>query len=211
MSSRKKARITAEKRRELQVLAAVAREALLQTHVTRAIKLIELAGNRVSVMRMLGIYTRVHVLSEADTEVFSNRLLAVLGRKGEGPVVYVEGEPVHESGSFVRVVRDRLRGRQLHDLRRWVELHAGATQAALIDLHVRHALRFISELNESHSISEALDVYSELVDVPDNMRDALYIFALDRLAAEELPKAQKREAAEQLPMFPQRRRNKHAV
>ncbi|HEX6558740.1 MAG TPA: hypothetical protein VF021_04740 [Longimicrobiales bacterium] len=219
MSSRKKSKLTAEKRRELQVCAAVARETLLQTHVARALKLIELANNRVSVMRMLAIYARLHDLSDADGEVFSNRVLALLGhraRKGQAPLVYVEGEDEQPSSgrSVVRAVRDRLRGRRLHDLRRWIELHTGSTQAALIEVHVRHALRFVAELKDTHSIAEALKVYDELVEVPSNMTDALYIFTLDRLAIEELPRQQVRAVvdAEQVPLFPQQRRNKrHAV
>ena len=66
MSPRKKAKLTAEKRRELMVAAAVAHEAVLQTHVARAMRLIELSNNRVSVMRMLTIYTRLHNLSKMD-------------------------------------------------------------------------------------------------------------------------------------------------
>lgn len=218
MSSRKKSKLTAEKRRELQVCAAVARETLLQTHVARALRLIELADNRVSVMRMLAIYGRLHDLSDADGEVFSNRVLALLGhraRKGQSPLVYVEGEDEQASSrSVVRAVRDRLRGRRLHELRRWVELHTGSTQAALIEVHVRHAIRFVAELKDTHTIAEALKVYDELVEVPSNMTDALYIYTLDRLANDELPRQQPRAVvdAEQVPLFPQQRRNKrHAV
>lgn len=208
MNTRKNAKLSAEKQRELQVAAAVAREALLQMHVVRALKLIELAGNRVSVMRMLGIYTRVHGLSPTDAEAVSNRLLAALGqraKKGHVPVVYVEGEDENvDKRSFVGVVRDRLRGRLLHDLRRWVELHTGSTQAALLEIYVKHALLFVKQLADSHSIADALQVYRALVQVPANMVDALYIYVLDRLAAEELPKAAAPASAdaEQVPMFP---------
>jgi hypothetical protein len=112
------------------------------------------------------------------------------------------------------VVRDRLKGRVHHDLRRWVELHSGSTQAAMIDLHVRHALRFVSELRDTHGIAEAIEIYRELVDVPSNMADAVYIYSLDRLASEELPKvaANTRADAEQVNLFPQhRRRTKRVV
>ncbi|MGQ0816022.1 MAG: hypothetical protein ACT4O1_16445 [Gemmatimonadota bacterium] len=222
MSPRKKTRkLSAAKQRELQVIAAVAREAVLQLHVARALKLIDLAGNRVSVIRMLAIYTRVHALSEADAEVLGNKVLAAVGhrtRKGRQPLVYLEGEDenIGDTRTFVGVVRDRLKGRVLHELRRWVELHAGSTQAALIDLHVRHALRFVKDLNDSHGIIEALTVYRELVGVPSNTADALYIYTLNSLAAEELPRAQTQpptvEDPAQVPLFPpQRRRSKRAV
>lgn len=201
MAPRKKARLTPEKIRELQVAAAVARESVQQMHGTRALKLIDLADNRVSAIRMLSIYARVHGLSNSDEEILTNRVLALLGqraRKGVGPMVYVEGEDIDasETRSIVSVVRDRLKGRVLHDLRRWVELHTGQTQAALIDVHVRHGLRFVAELRDTHTVQGALQVYREMVDVPANMVDALYIFTLERLATEELP----RERASSTPM-----------
>ena len=221
MSSQKKTRkLTAVKQRELQVVAAVARDAVSQLHITRALKLIDLAGNKVSVMRMLAIYTRVHGLSNADAEVLGNKVLAAVGhrtRKGQQPAVFVEGEDenIGDTRSFVGVVRDRLKGRIHHDLRRWVELHSGSTQAALIDLHVRHALRFVQELRETHGISEAIAIYRELVEVPPNMSDAVYIYSLERLAADELPKAAVTSAAEpdadQMPLFPHHRRRAKRV
>src|SRR5688572_17923198 len=94
MRPAKKGKLTAEKRRELMVSAAVAREAILQMHVVRAMRLIELSGNRVSVMRIISIYTRLHDLGKMDIEALANRLLALLGksRKAATPAVYVEGE-----------------------------------------------------------------------------------------------------------------------
>lgn len=219
MSPRKNTKLPPEKLRELQVTAAVAREALMQMHVMRALRLIDIANNRVSVLRLIAIYTRVHALSNQDAEVLANRVLATVGhraRKNPAPAVYLDGEDANlgEARSIVGVVRDRLRGRVLLDLRRWVELHTGATQAALLDLHVRHGLRFVQELRDTHSISDALAVYADLVGVPGNMKDALYIFALDKLAQDELPKAAAQSPAnsEQVPLFPpQRHRPKRVV
>ena len=216
MSPRKRPKLSAEKQRELQVAAAVARESLLQTHVTRALELIELAGNRVSVMRMLDIYSRVNSLARDEAEVVTNRVLAVIGRrkgKTETPAVYVEGEDdVPSDKRLFGTVRDRLKGRRMHELRRLVELHTGSTQAALIDIHVRHAQRVIEALADTHLIGEALLVYGELIDVPRNMTDAVSIYVLDRMADEELPRAQAHLAQdnEQVPLFPPQRRPKRA-
>lgn len=220
MQPRKKAKLSAEKRRELMVSAAVAREAVLQTHVARAMRLIELSGNRVSVMRMISIYTRLHDLSKMDTEALANRLLALLGRsrKAQTPAVYVEGESENFDNhrSIVGSVRERLKGRRLHDLRRWIELHTGSTQAALIEIHVRHALRFAEELITTHTTEEAIEVYEEMLEVPENMHAALRIYVLDKLAADELPKGAVPEVAvpadpEQVSMFPGERRRPKRV
>jgi len=222
MSPRKKAKLTAEKRRELMVAAAVAHEAVLQTHVARAMRLIELSNNRVSVVRMITIYTRLHELSKMDVEALANRVLALLGRTRKAatptPAMYVEGESENfdDSRSIMGNVRDRLKGRRLHDLRRWIELHTAQTQAALIEIHVRHALRFAQELNESHSTFDAIQVYEEMVNVPDKMTDALRIYVMDRLAAEELPKGntpivELPADPAQVPLFPSERRRSKRV
>lgn len=216
---RRNPRLKAQKQRELQVIAAVAREAVLQLHVAHALELIDLAANRVSVLRMLAIYTRLHALAEADAEMLVNKVLAVVGqqRKGRTPLVYVEGEDenIGDTRSFVNVVRDRLKGRVLHDLRRWVELHTGSTQVALLEQHVLHAKRFVAELAETHNIGDALAIYRDLAGVPANMADALYICTLERLAAEELPRAQApaQPAPDpaQVPLFPPRRRRAKRV
>ena len=210
MSPRKNTKVSAERRRELQVAAAVAREALLQVHVARGLELIALAGNRISVIRMLDIYARVNMLSTVDAELVATRLLAALGngpQNGDKPLVYVEGEDsATGERRFLGVVRDRLRGRIFNDLRRWVELHTGTTQVALLDMHVQHALRFVDMLRDTHTIAAALQVYAELVNVPKGLTDTLYIMVLDRLAAQELPAAGVRVPdAQQIPLFPSSR------
>lgn len=208
MRPAKKGKLTAEKRRELMVAAAVAREAILQLHVVRAMRLIEMCGNRVSVMRMISIYTRLHDLNKMDIEALANRLLAVLGksRKAATPAMYVEGESENfdDRRSIVGSVRERMRGRRLHDLRRWTDLHTGSTQAALLEIHTRHALRFVEELRDSHSTREAVDVYQDMVEVPAIMSEALKIFVWDKLAQEELPKGHIEIVADpsQLQVFP---------
>jgi hypothetical protein len=84
-------------------------------------------------------------------------------------------------------------------------LHTGSTQAALLEIHVRHALRFIEELRDSHSTREAVDVYQDMVEVPSIMTEALKVFVWDKLAHEELPKGTIEIVAEptHVPMFPQ--------
>ena len=208
MTPRKASRkLKAAKRRELEVAAAVAREAVLQLHVARAVKMIDMAGDRVSALRMVNIYLRLQALNGPEGAIVANRVLALLGQRGhKGPVttLFIEGEAdqqVEEPRSVFRIVRDRLRGRVHHELRRWVELHSGSTQVALLDIHVRHALRFVKELADSHSISDAVELYGELTGVAPAVEDTLYAFVLDRLATEELPRAakSKREEEEEEP------------
>jgi len=203
MSTRKASRkLNAAKRRELEVAAAIAREAVMQFHVTSAIRFIELADERVSAVRMLEIYLRLHRIVDAPAELLAYRVLAALGqrssRNGVAPNYFVEGEvedDFENTRSLFRVVRNRLRGRVHHDLRRMVEIATGSTQIALIELHVRHAMKFVQELAATHSIAEAAMLYTEMAGVPVSYKDTLYLFLLDRLATEELPRPAAKGAA----------------
>lgn len=194
MSPRKNSRrLTVAKRRELEVLAALAREAVTQYHVDSAIGMIELAADRVSAVRMLDIYLRVHGIRGADAELLSYGVLAALGHrasKGASASLVVDGEeptPL-ERASLLKMLKVRLKGRVHHDLRRWVELSTGATQAGLVDIHVRHGIRFARELADTHSIGQACELYADMAGVPEILREMLYIYILQRLAAEELPR-----------------------
>lgn len=181
------------RRRELEVAAAVAREAVTHFHVNSAISMIELAAGRVSAVRMLEIYLRMHNITGAEGELLAYSVLAALGHrasKGRAASLVVDGEdPVaSDNASMFRMLRSRLRGRVHHDLRRWVELATGAARAGLIDIHVRHAVRFARELADTHSVSQVCALYADMAGVPQTLRDSLYIYLLDRLASEELPR-----------------------
>jgi hypothetical protein len=214
MSPRKPSRkLTVARRRELEVQAALAREAVTQFHVNSAISMIELAAGRVSAVRMLDIYLRMHGIVGPEGELLSYSVLAALGHrasKGTVASLFVEGEePAQpEHGSLLKVIKNRLKGRVHHDLRRWVELATGAAQAGLLDIHVRHAVKFARELTESHSIPQAVDLYSDMAGVARPLRDSLYVFLLDRLAAEELPRRNQTAApqTDRVSLFPHRPR-----
>lgn len=195
MGSRKgSGTLSADKRRELQVAAAVAREAVIALHVERALELIQHGAGRVPALRMLDIYLRLLGLTGATAEVVVNRALASIGRNNartldENALLAEPEEDASEERSLLRTIRGRLRGR-VHDvLRRTVELHTGATQAALLHLHTEHARTFVAALGESHSIEAGCTMYAELVHVPATLKPVLYILVLDTMASEEMPRA----------------------
>jgi hypothetical protein len=185
-------KLTLAKRRELEVAAAVAREEVMQFHIASALRLIELAGGRVSARRMVDIYLRLHGLRGALRELLSYSVLAALGQRasqGTTTSLVVEEEEAvpRDATSLLRIVRGRLRGRVHHDLRRSVELAVGAAQVGMLEIHVGHALRFVHELAGTHDIAQAVEVYSSMTEIAQAGRPMLYSFVLDRLAADELP------------------------
>jgi hypothetical protein len=195
MSSRRRSeKLTATKRRELQVAAAVAREAVVALHVQRALELVQHASGRVPALRMIDIYLRLLGLTGATAEVVVNRSLASLGRNStmdmpsENSLLTDHEEDDQQDMGLLRTIKGRLRGRVHDTLRRTVELHTGATQAALLDLHVHHARLFINMVGEGQGIDAACKMYAELVHVPATLLPVLYIFVLDQMAAEEMPK-----------------------
>ena len=202
-------------RTELEISAAVAREAALQLHVNSSLRLIELASDRISASRALRIYVRLHGFGETEAAIISSRVLAQLGKRaartGAAPfVIDGEEELSDEPVSIVRAVRERLRGRIHHDLRRQIELHTGATKLAILDLHVRHAEGFARELSATHSIAGATEVYVDLLGIQPSLREMLYLGVVQRLADEELPRPQpqRSEPAQLLPKkTPFQRRN----
>jgi hypothetical protein len=185
-------KLTLAKRRELEVAAAVARDEVMQFHITSALRLIELAAGRVSASRMVAIHIRLHGISGALAELLSYSVLAALGQRSSNGaaaslVVEEEENAPKDARSLLRILRLRLRGRVHHDLRRAVELAMGAAQIGVLDIHVHHALRFARELADTHGIAQAVELYADMTDVPDISRQMLYAFVLDRLAADELP------------------------
>jgi hypothetical protein len=208
MSGKTPRRLPATKRRELEIVAAIAREAVTRHHVDSALRLIELGAERVPVIRMLAIYARLHGLRGAHAEQLAYSVLASLGNSTEiGELTAMLGDDdltELDSESLLRVVRNRLRGRIHHDLRRWVEIATGSAQVGLLEVHLIHARRFVEELTETHTAGQACALYCDLAGVPDLLHTALTITLLDRLAARELPP--RRDAIAQqkasMPLYP---------
>ena len=134
--------IPSDLRSETAILAAVAREALLECHVRHAVELVELGRGRVPPERMLQIYARLHFL---DAEMLADVRGRTLANLGERALRYAVISPVNEPpeedvqpppvGIWTRV-RAIFRGRIHHTLRREVDRHTGQTELALADLRI---------------------------------------------------------------------------
>lgn len=177
-----------ELRTETAILAAVAREALLDCHVRHVVELIELGRGRVSPDRMMEIYARLHFLEIDMLADVRSRALAVLGERA---LHYAVLTPVEESredeypqpphtGVWSRV-RSVFRGRIHHSLRRDVDRHTGQTEIDLMEVHTEHALRFARALERHFALARAVRVYAETVGLRDSLRETLYLLVLSRV------------------------------
>jgi hypothetical protein len=195
-------------RRRVELAIAVAQERLLSTHVDHALRLIQLVGEQVPFENALGIYTRMLRLSDDEARVITTRALAILGeqvsadwaeRSPEPEPEEVEGE---SSRSFLRNMRQRLRGRVKDDLRRWVELSAARTEVAILNTHVENALNFVDLLEKEQPAAESVELYLDALEVRESVAEVSYYLVLGRIADEELPDVNRAASPKRQPTVP---------
>lgn len=194
-------------RRRVELAVAVAQERLLSTHVEHVLRLIRLVGDQVPFESALNIYTRLLRLSEDESRNITTRALAIIGERATASeawpelVTQAEVDQAQEKGSrsFVKQIRQRLRGRVNEDLRRWVELAAARTEVAVLGTHVENALGFVELLEKDLPFTEAVELYLEALDVRDSVAEVAYYMALARLADEHLPERPAPATAEPVP------------
>jgi hypothetical protein len=182
-------------RRRVELAVAVAQERLLNTHVTHALKLIQIVGDQVPFENALQIYTRLLRLSDDEARIITTRALATLGeraaRSDVRPEVVaepeVEDDEEHRPFNFINIMRQRLRGRVNDDLRRWVELAAARTEVALLDTHVENALHFVDLLEKEQPVTDSVELYLDALEVRESIAEVTYYLVLSRLADRYLP------------------------
>jgi hypothetical protein len=170
------------RRAGLEMTAAIAREAVIDLHVERALDLIRLGDGAVGALRMLDIYIRLLSLSGTTRDVVANRALAALGAEA-GRTSSLSSADDDVEPSVWRLLRRRLRGRVHDELRYAVELHTGVTQAALLELHVQHARCFVEQVGDRQNLSDACLLYTTVVNAPLSLRPILYPLVLARISA----------------------------
>lgn len=194
-------------RRRVELAVAVAQERLLAAHVDYVLRLIRLVGEQVPFESALNIYTRLLRLSEDESRSITTRALAIIGERANETeawpelVTQAEVDQAQEKGSrsFVRQIRQRLRGRVNDDLRRWVELAAARTEVAVLGTHVENALAFVELLEKDLPFTEAVELYLEALDVRDSIAEVAYYMALARLADQHLPDRPDNTGSEPVP------------
>jgi hypothetical protein len=176
--------------KDLNMLLAVGRKRLADAHFTRAMELIEYASGVVPPPSALDIYGRLHHLTEEDYRGLKNRVLVAYakrtGSSGElATFVGINGDVDWDvTATVFQRLRKRLKGRRNLELRRWVELHAGAVEAELLGIHVENVIRLVGSLGDLSPVLEAVRLYMETMGLRNTLHEALYIATADRLFRE---------------------------
>ncbi|HET7233075.1 MAG TPA: hypothetical protein VFJ16_23905 [Longimicrobium sp.] len=198
--------------RQVDLATAVAQEKLLDTHVRHVLALVQLVSHQIPFDAALDIYARILRLNPEQARNVGSRAFAELGRRGlisgsgpgaaDGGMTLLEDDaadreearsgPPAEGGRFEQVfsrVRRRIRGRVHDDLRHRINLGAARAEDDLFEQHVNNALEFARSLHAEVPLHEAVDLYLEIMGVPEGVSDVVFNRALRRVADEELPAA----------------------
>jgi hypothetical protein len=157
----------------------------------------------------LDIYARILRLNPEQARNVGSRALAILGRRtgmSEGlddddpEVELLEDDaadredartpPSAEGGRFDAIfsrVRRRIRGRVQEDLRERINLAGARAEDALFGTHVDNALIFARALSDEVPLDEAVDLYLEIMAIPDGVSDVVFNRALRTVADDRLP------------------------
>jgi hypothetical protein len=190
--------------RQIDLATAMSQEKLLDTHVRHVLALVELVAGQLPFDSALDIYARIVQLNPEQARNVGSRAFAELGRRTgverADEISLLEDDAADredaarpaagEGGRFEQVfsrVRRRVRGRVHDDLRHRINLAAARAEDDLFERHVANTLEFARALAAEVPLHEAVDLYLEIMSVPEGVSDVVFNRALRRVADSELP------------------------
>ncbi len=200
-------KISRTMQRQVDLTTAVCQERLLSTHVRHVLALVDLVEPELPFDSALDIYARILRLTPEQARNVGSRALAAIGRRtgltaaddvnldlGDDESDLDDGEdeprPSGDEGRFEMVfsrVRRRMRGRVKDDLRQRINLAAARAEDSLFEAHVRNALVFGKALAEEVPLHEAVDLYLDVMAIPEGVSDVVFNRALRLVADDVLP------------------------
>jgi len=198
-------KISRASQRQIDLTTAVCQERLLSTHVRHVLALVDLVADELPFDSAVDIYARILRLTPEQARNVGSRALAAIGRRSGLPELEElnlslaeaeadEEEPIRpanqDEGRFDAVfsrVRRRIRGRVKDDLRQTINLAAARAEDSLFETHVQSALVFGKALAEEVPLHEAVDLYLDVMAIPDGVSDVIFNRALRVVADDELP------------------------
>ncbi|HUE96922.1 MAG TPA: hypothetical protein VMN39_09690 [Longimicrobiaceae bacterium] len=189
-------RLPPDRIRKLELAMAAAIEARLDTHAEQALNLVAVLSSRMAFDQAVERYIDIMALGGEEAQIVRTRALVALSESAiaeelsrDRPAPRLSWKYATPLGA-VRFVRRRLRRNAEEDL--WMELSAARAEEALIRTHVKHALNFITILEEHVPPTRAVSLYLEQLEVPTSRARSVYQRTLARVAAAELPHLQAR-------------------
>lgn len=198
-------KISRAMQRQVDLTTAVCQERLLSTHVRHVLALVDLVHDELPFDSALDIYARILRLTPEQARNVGSRALAAIGRR----TGLTEAEELNldlsedesdlpdetraqgdDSGRFDAVfsrVRRRIKGRVQDDLRQRINLASARAEDALFETHVQNALVFGRALAEEVPLHEAVDLYLEVMTIPEGVSDVIFNRALRIVADDVLP------------------------
>lgn len=190
--------------RQVDLTTAVCQERLLATHVRHVLAFVDLVAPEIAFDSALDMYARILRLTPEQARNVGSRALAALGRRGglqaddaelEAALAAEEEEDAQapgtdDSGRFDAIfgrVRRRIRGRVHEDLRQRINLAAARAEDDLFNTHVANALIFARALGDEVPLHEAVDLYLEIMAIPEGVSDVVFNRALRSVADDSLP------------------------
>lgn len=194
-------KISRNMQRQVDLTTAVCQERLLSTHVRHVLALVDLVSEELPFDSALDIYARILRLTPEQARNVGSRALAAIGRRSglteaDELNLDLEDDELDESprgseeGRFDAVfsrVRRRIRGRVKDDLRQTINLAAARAEDSLFETHVQNALVFGKALAEEVPLHEAVDLYLDVMAIPEGVSDVIFNRSLRIVADDVLP------------------------
>jgi hypothetical protein len=199
--------------RQIDLTTAVCQERLLASHVRHVLALVDLVSPEIAFDSALDMYARILRLTPEQARNVGSRALAALGRRNgvpgdpemEAHLEEDEADDLHgaddeePSGRFdanFGRVRRRIRGRVQEDLRHRISLAAARAEDDLFNTHVANALIFARALSEEVPLHEAVDLYLEVLGIPEGVSNVVFNRALRTVADDVLPPVESARGSE---------------
>lgn len=203
--------------RQIDLTTAVCQERLLATHVRHVLAFVDLVAPEIPFDSALDMYARILRLTPEQARNVGSRALASLGRRSGVPDDMAarldeydfgaeeirgadEDEPTGRFDAIFGRVRRRIRGRVQEDLRHRISLAAARAEDDLFNTHVANALIFARALSEEVPLHEAVDLYLEVLAIPEGVSTVVFNRALRTVSDEMLPPVDAGRAAEAAPV-----------
>lgn len=179
-------------RRRLDLAEATAREALVEVHAEQAVDFVRVLSPRMHFDAAVDEYVEAMGLGDEEADGVRNRALTLLA-EDDGEDLARE-RPRGRSFNWrhatpagaVRLFRRHRRQSAEEEL--WVELAAARAEEAVIEAHIRQALRFVELLAAVEPPTDAASEYVDRLQLPESRGRAVYQRALAALAETVLPR-----------------------